>query len=72
MKQYLFCTKEGYTYDAAGYEVHNIQILGDATGENTLEAFENLKSNQPHLINSSINELMALEFVGEMIYDLEL
>lgn len=72
MKNFIFFTSEGITYDPTGYEVHNLQILGDAEGKNILEAFKNLKANQPYLATTSFKTVMALEIIGEIIYDLEL
>lgn len=72
LKQYIFFSKDGFTYDPTGYEIHNLQIIGDATGKDTLEAFKNLKINQPYLKQSSFTEVMALETIGDIIYDLEL
>lgn len=72
MKNFIFFTKDGFTFDTSGSEVHNLQILGDATGENILKAFKNLKKNHTYLQHSAFKEVMALEYVGEVIYDLEL
>jgi hypothetical protein len=72
MKKFIFFTKEGYTYDPNHQEIHNLQILGDAIGENILEAFKNLKDNQSYLAITPYKEVMALEFIGEVIFDLEL
>jgi len=72
LKQYIFFSKDGFTSDPSGSEIHNLQILGDATGKDILEAFKNLKINQPYLKQSSFIEAMALETIGDIIYDLEL
>lgn len=72
MKNYLFFTNEGFTYDSKNKEIHNMQILGDATGKDVLEAFKNFKINQPYLKNFSFRNVMAIQTVGNVIRNLEL
>lgn len=72
MKQYLFFTNEGFTYDPCNKELHNMQILGDGIGEDILEAFKNFKHNQSYLSEYAFKEVTALEYVGDMILNLEL
>jgi hypothetical protein len=72
LKQFLFFTKEGSTYEPNGTKSQNLQILGDAEGLNILDAFKNLKQNQPYLKSSSYKDVMAIETVGDVIYNLEL
>ena len=72
MRQYLFFTNEGYTYDPNNKQSNNMQILGDGRGEDILEAFKNFKHNQSYLSAYAYKEIIALEYVGEMILHLEL
>ena len=72
MKNYLFFTNEGFTYDSKNKEIHNMQILGDATGKDILEAFKNFKINQPYLKNFSFKNVMAIQTIGDVIRNLEL
>ena len=72
LKQFLFFTQEGYTYEPSGIVTQNLQILGDAEGINLLEAFKNLKLNQPYLKSSTYKNVIAIETVGEVIYNLEI
>lgn len=72
MKNYLFFTSEGFTYDPKNKEIQNMQILGDATGNDVLEAFKNFKINQPYLKNFSFTNVMAIQTIDDVITNLEL
>ncbi|MCG3676225.1 hypothetical protein [Aliarcobacter butzleri] len=71
-KNFLFFTREGFTFDSNNKEIQNMQILGDATGKDVLEAFKNFKINQPYLKNFSFTNVMAIQTVGDVIRNLEL
>ena len=71
-KNFLFFTSEGFTYDSNNKKIENMQILGDATGKDVLEAFKNFKINQPYLKNFSFTNVMAIQTVGYVIRNLEL
>ena len=71
-KNYLFFTSEGFTFDPNNKEIQNMQILGDATGKDILEAFKNFKINQPYLKNFSFKNVMAIQTIGDVIRNLEL
>jgi len=72
MKHYIFFTREGSTFDPLDKNVQNMQVLGTGEGEDILEAFKNFKSNQSYLLEYSFKEVLALEYVGEIINNLEL
>lgn len=72
MKSFIFFTSEGYTQDPNHKDISNMQILGDATGKDILEAFHNFKQNQPYLSEFAFKELVALEYIGDFIRHLEL
>jgi hypothetical protein len=72
MKQFLFFTSEGFTYDPLNNEIDNMQILGDGRGKNIIEAFKNFKHNQSYLCKFTFKEIIAVEYVGDMISNLEL
>ncbi|MFW2591567.1 hypothetical protein ACN5PC_06585 [Aliarcobacter butzleri] len=72
MKNYLFFTSEGFTYDPKNKEIQNMQILGDATGNDVLEAFKNFKINQPYLKNFSFTNVMAIQTIDDVLRNLEL
>lgn len=71
-RNFLFFTNEGFTFDSKNKEILNMQILGDATGKNILEAFKNFKSNQPYLKDFSFKNIMAIQTIGDVIRNLEL
>ena len=71
-KNFLFFTREGFTFDSNNKKIENMQILGDATGKDVLEAFKNFKINQPYLKNFSFTNVMAIQTVGYVIRNLEL
>ena len=72
MKHYIFFTQEGSTVDPFDKETFNMQILGTGDGKDILEAFKNFKNNQSYLLEYSFKEILALEYVGEIITNLEL
>lgn len=67
MKNYLFFTSEGFTFDSNNKEIQNMQILGDGFGEDILEAFINFKTNQPYLKDFTFKNIMAIQTVGDVI-----
>ena len=72
MKNYLFFTSEGFTYDSNNKEIQNMQILGDSLGKNLDKAFINFKINQPYLKDFTFKNVMAIKTVGDVIRNLEL
>ena len=72
MKNFIFITDEGFTYDPNEKEIENFQILGTGEGNDVLEAFKNFKINQSYLSEFAFKELIALEYVGDFIRNLEL
>ena len=67
MKNYLFFTSEGFTFDSNNKEIQNMQILGDGFGKDILEAFINFKTNQPYLKDFTFKNIMAIQTVGDVI-----
>lgn len=63
---------EGFTFDPNHKELHNIQILGDGRGDDVLEAFSNFKNDQDYLVQHGFKEVIAVQYVGDMIRQLEL
>jgi hypothetical protein len=72
MKQFIFFTSEGYTFDSNNKAINNMQILGDAEGTDIFEAFHSFKEHQPYLSGYSFKEVIALEYIGSFIHHLEL
>lgn len=73
MKEFIFITTDGFTYDQNHKEIHNMQILGSAEGVDVLEAFKNFKSTHSYLLTDyDYKELIAQEIISEFIRNLEL
>mgnify|MGYP001770938303 FL=1 len=72
MRNFIFFTRDGYTYDCNNKEISNLQILGTGQGNNILEAFKDFKFNQSYLQEFSFKKVTALEYIGEFIHNLEL
>lgn len=63
-RQYLFITLEGITFSSAKEiepDVDNCQIVGYAEGFNEEDAFKNLISKNPWIINTNFDELVCIE-----------
>lgn len=72
MKNYLFFTKDGFTYDNSHSRVNNLQILGTGAGINVHESFISFKEHQSYLLKQSFKNVIAIEYVGDFILNLEL
>ena len=72
MKNYLFLTKDGSTFDPSDNETNNIQLLGTGVGNDVVEAFNSFKYHQSYLAKQSYKNVMAVEYVGDFILNLEL
>lgn len=72
MRNFLFFTTEGYTYDPNDKEITNMQILGSQEGEDILEAFKSFKQTHSYLREYAFKEVNAIECVGDFIRNLEL
>lgn len=72
MKDFIFITDEGFTYDPNNKLIKNMQLLGSAQGKDILEAFKNFKQAQSYLSEFAFKEVIAVEFVGDFIRNIEL
>ena len=72
MKNYLFFSKDGFTYDKSHNLTNNMQLFGTGKGKNIMEAFENFKKNQSYLFSFEYENIMAIQTIGEFITDLKL
>lgn len=72
MKNYLFFTKDGFTFDSSHCEVNNLQILGTGVGIDVNESFVSFKQHQSYLLQQSFKNITAVEYVGDFILNLEL
>ena len=71
-KNFLFFTKDGFTFDSNNKKIENMQILGDGFGEDILEAFNNFKNEQKYLRDFRFKNVMAIQTIGNVIRNLEL
>lgn len=71
-KNYLFFSKDGFTYDKSNKLTNNMQLLGSGMGKNLSEAFNDFKKNQSYLLTFDYENLMAVKTVGKFITNLKL
>ena len=50
-KDFIFFSKDGFTYDKSHKITNNIQLLGSGKGKNINEAFEDFIKNQSYLLS---------------------
>lgn len=72
MKEFIFFTTEGFTFDPNNKPINNMQILGSAVGSNILEAFKTFKITHSYLQEYSYKDVTAMECAGDFIRNLEL
>ena len=71
MPRFLFYTHEGFTltpyvlneYEEyeGGNDTENLQVIGFAEGSDFEEAFDRLLSDNPYLIHTTFDEIIAIE-----------
>jgi hypothetical protein len=65
MKNYLFLTAEGYTFqprsESIEPNIENLQVLGFVKGTNSEEAFYNLVKNNEYLLKTTFEEVFCYE-----------
>ena len=71
-KNFLFFSKDGFTYDKSNKLTNNMQLLGSGMGKNLSEAFNDFKKNQSYLLTFDYENLMAVKTVGKFITNLKL
>ena len=72
MKNYLFYTQEGFTYDKSHQSTNNMQLFGSAKGRNIDEAFKNFKEEQSYLLQKNYDKVIAIQTVSSAIINLRL
>lgn len=72
MKNFIFYTSEGFTYDNKHNEANNMQILGHGEGINITEAFESFKEHQSYIKKQAFKNVIAIQTVGNTVFNLEL
>jgi len=72
MKNYIFITEEGVTYQpnstSSEPDIENCQVIGFAKGNNEDEAFKNLKKENEYLLDTNFNEIICMELKNEDYY----
>jgi hypothetical protein len=71
-KNYIFFSKDGFTYDKSHNQTNNMQILGSGMGKNLNEAFKDFKKNQSYLLTLDYEDVIAVQTISEFITDLKL
>jgi hypothetical protein len=65
MRSFIFITTEGFTYqpdsESVEPDIENCQVAGFAEGINDQNAFKNLITENPHLCETTFDELICLE-----------
>lgn len=65
MKDFIFITFEGYTFQPNSEsdipDIENMQVVGFSKGLNSKEAFENLKTKNSYLLETTFDEIIAIE-----------
>jgi hypothetical protein len=65
MKNYIFITNEGFTFQPNSQsdipDIENMQVIGFATGKDSVEAFEQLKIDNLYLLDTTFDEIMSFE-----------
>ena len=72
MKNFIFYTSEGYTYDNLHKRTNNMQLLGHGEGKTINEAFEYFKEHQSYVKKQAYENVMAIETSGDSILNLKL
>ena len=72
MKNYIFITEEGVTYQPNSTspepDIENCQVIGFAKGNNEDEAFKNLTKDNEYLLDANFNEIICMELTNENYY----
>ncbi|RLC36428.1 MAG: hypothetical protein DRH33_07030 [Candidatus Nealsonbacteria bacterium] len=72
MKNYIFITEEGVTYQPNSTspepDIENCQVIGFVKGNNEDEAFKNLKKENEYLLDTNFNEIICMELKNEDYY----
>lgn len=73
MKNYIFITEEGITYQPNSVspepDIENCQVIGFAKGNNENEAFNNLTKDNEYLLDTNFNEIICIELKNEDYYN---
>lgn len=67
MKNFIFFTNEGYTYDISHNEANNMQLLGDSNGIDVTEAFKDFKIHQSYIYKQNYTNILTIETIGKLV-----
>ena len=69
MNTYIFYTTEGYTETPRLEEIENLQILGEAIGENEEQALERLLQETPWIIEKGyeVGEIISKQILDDTL-----
>ncbi len=63
INNYIFLTQEGYTYQSNSEyiepDIENLQVIGIASGENSLDAFNNLLIENEYLKETNFDNVFS-------------
>lgn len=69
MARYVFISAEGLTYqpNSTSYEpdIENMQVIGFGEGNAARDAFRNLLERNEYLVDTSFDEVFAIELVND-------
>jgi hypothetical protein len=69
MRQFIFVTLEGYTYqpnsESTEPDIENLQVIGFGQGRDAQEGLTNMLEENPYLPRTSFNEVIALELAND-------
>ena len=65
MKNYIFLTIEGHTYqpnaESIDPDIENLQVIGFSNGVNSRQAFQKLVNENEYLLETKFEELFSYE-----------
>lgn len=71
MKNYIFLTTEGYTFqpnsESIDPDIDNLQVIGFAKGENSKKAFQSLLRENNYLKNTTFDEMFSYELSKDFL-----
>ena len=71
MKQYIFVSSEGYTYQPDSVsnisDIENLQVIGFGKGLSSNEAFNNMLLDDKHIQETNFNEVHCYRLISDKI-----
>jgi hypothetical protein len=70
VNKYVFVTSEGTTYQQNSVsidpDIYNLQVIGFGNGNNPKEALNNLLEENQYLLETSYNEIFAIQLSNDV------